>query len=214
MKRTPFSVALIVTATLALGGCGVFRKGAPKTPVLGERVAVLTSELNVQVDPALANETIVLPEAVQNTEWAQSGGNPSKSMGHLALGQALGNAFSVSIGQGSSTTARLASSPVVAANRVFTIDTSATVRAFDAQTGAEVWRTRFGTEKGNDAALYGGGVAFDEGRIYATNGLGYVAALDAGNGGIVWQVRPGGPLRGEPTVVGGNVYVMSQDNQI
>ena len=30
----------------------------------------------------------------------------------------------------------------------------------------------------------------------------------------VWTVKPGGPLRGEPSVDGGAVYVMSQDNQI
>ena len=214
MNRTSLTVTLIVTTSLALSGCGIFRKGAPKTPVLGDRVSVLTNELNVQVDPALANEPIALPAPIANTEWAQSGGNASKSMGHVALGAELGRAFTVSIGQGSSTTGRLASWRVAAAGRVFTIDTNATVRPFDAQTGAEVWRTRFGTEKGNDAALYGGGVAFDGGRIYATNGLGYVAALDASNGGIVWQVRPGGPLRGEPTVASDTVYVMSQDNQI
>ena len=54
----------------------------------------------------------------------------------------------------------------------------------------------------------------DNGRIFATNGLGYVAALDERTGGIVWKVRPGGPLRGAPTVANGAVYVMSQDNQI
>ena len=31
---------------------------------------------------------------------------------------------------------------------------------------------------------------------------------------VAWTVRPGGPLRGAPTVADGNVYVMSQDNQI
>ena len=69
-------------------------------------------------------------------------------------------------------------------------------------------------EKGGARSLYGGGIAFDNGRIYATNGLGYVAALDARNGGIVWQVGPGGPLRGAPTVANDTVYVISQDNQI
>jgi outer membrane protein assembly factor BamB len=63
-------------------------------------------------------------------------------------------------------------------------------------------------------SLYGGGIAYDNGRIFATNGLGYVAALDESTGGILWQVRPGGPLRGAPTVDNGAVYVMSQDNQI
>jgi outer membrane protein assembly factor BamB len=88
------------------------------------------------------------------------------------------------------------------------------VRAFDAQTGAALWSTQFGTERGNEASLYGGGVAVEGGRVYATNGLGFVAALDATNGRIVWSVRPGGPLRGAPSVADGTLYVTSQDNQI
>jgi outer membrane protein assembly factor BamB len=62
--------------------------------------------------------------------------------------------------------------------------------------------------------MYGGGIAYDNGRIYATNGLGYVVALDVRNGGKLWQVRPGGPLRGAPSVGNGAIYVISQDNQI
>jgi outer membrane protein assembly factor BamB len=88
------------------------------------------------------------------------------------------------------------------------------VRAFDARNGALLWASQTPTEKGNQASLYGGGLAYDNGRIYATNGLGYVAALDERNGGMVWKVRPGGPLRGAPTVTNDTVYVMSQDNQI
>ncbi|WP_310467842.1 PQQ-binding-like beta-propeller repeat protein [Sphingomonas sp.] len=214
MKFAHSKLALLLAAAVAAGGCSLIKKSAPKTPVLGERVAVLTVEGGVEIDPATAALAIALPPQEVNTEWAQSGGNAAKSMGHPALGASIGQAFEVSIGRGNSLSARLASSPVVAAGRVYTIDTTATVRAFDATTGAPVWATQFGTEKGNDASLYGGGVAFDNGRIYATNGLGFVAALDAGNGGLVWQVRPGGPLRGAPTVAGDALYVMSQDNQI
>jgi outer membrane protein assembly factor BamB len=79
--------------------------------------------------------------------------------------------------------------------RVYTIDTTATVRAFDARPERRSG-TQFGTERGNEPSLFGGGIAYGDGRIYATNGLGFVAALDATNGGIAWQVRPGGPLRG------------------
>ncbi|MEO5971897.1 MAG: PQQ-binding-like beta-propeller repeat protein [Sphingomicrobium sp.] len=214
MKLAHSKIALLVAVAAAAGGCSLIKKSAPKTPVLGERVAVLTSEGGIEIDPATAAIDIALPPQEVNSEWAQSGGNAAKSMGHPALGASIGQSFEVSVGRGSSLTARLASSPVVAAGRVYTIDTAATVRAFDATTGAPVWATQFGTEKGNDASLYGGGVAFDGGRIYATNGLGFVAALDAGNGGLVWQVRPGGPLRGAPTIAGDALYVMSQDNQI
>ncbi|HEY1144349.1 MAG TPA: PQQ-binding-like beta-propeller repeat protein [Sphingomicrobium sp.] len=214
MKLSRTRVALLAFAALSASGCSIFKKSGPKTPVLGERVAVLTTEQDVAVDPATAALPMDLPAATVNADWAQSGGNASKSMGQLALGTSLGEAWAVSIGEGGNAKARLASPPVVAGGRVYTIDTQSTVRAFDARTGATVWATQFGTEKGNNLSLFGGGVGFDEGRVYAENGLGYVAALDASNGGIVWQVHPGGPLRGSPTIAGGTVYVMSQDNQI
>jgi outer membrane protein assembly factor BamB len=210
--RTKF--ALLALAAAAASGCSILKKGTPKTPVLGERVAVLETEKDVVVDPATAALPMTLPEPVANTQWAQPGGNPSKSMSHVALGQSLGQAFSVGIGSGTTVRARLAGAPAVAEGRVYTIDTQSTVRAFDATSGATVWSTRFGTDPKNNASLFGGGVAVEGGRVFATNGLGYVAALDARNGGIVWQVRPGGPLRGAPTIANDTLYVMSQDNQI
>ena len=214
MKSVRTKLVVLTLAALAASGCGIFKKGTPKTPVLGDRVAVLEAELDVAVDPATAAMPVSLAEPVVNTEWAQAGGNASKSMPHLALGQSLGEAWSVSIGNAGNLSARLAAAPVVADNKIFTIDTQSTVRAFNAQTGASVWATQFGTERGNNASLFGGGVAYDNGRIYASNGLGYVAALDARNGGVIWQVHPTGPLRGSPTVSGDTLYVISQDNQI
>ena len=214
MKSVRTKFLVLTLAALAASGCGIFKKGTPKTPVLGDRVAVLEAELDATVDPATAALPFSLAEPVVNTEWAQAGGNASKSMPHLALGQSLGEAWSVSIGNAGTLSARLAAAPVVADNKIFTIDTQSTVRAFNAQTGASVWATQFGTERGNNASLFGGGVAYDNGRIYASNGLGYVAALDARNGGVIWQVHPTGPLRGSPTVSGDTLYVISQDNQI
>jgi len=205
----------MIAAALAASGCGVFKKGKKtNTPVLGQRIAVLTGENDVAVDPAIAAIPMSLPEAVANTEWTQSGGNASKSMGQLALGNAIAPAFNVQAGRGSSLTARLAAAPVVGGGRVYVIDTLGTVRAYDGRTGALMWSSQTPTERGGEKSLYGGGIAYDQGRVYATNGLGYVVALDERNGGIVWKVRPTGPLRGAPTVANGALYVMSQDNQI
>jgi len=192
-----FRVAIMIAAALAASGCGLFKRGSgPKTPVLGQRIPVLTSEGDAQVDLPTAAIPMSLPAAVANTEWAQSGGDADKSMGHLALGTALSQAFMVQAGRGSSLTMRLASSPIVANGRVYTIDTLGAVRSFDAKTGAMYWASQTPNDKGNERSLYGGGIAYDNGRIYATNGLGYVSALSEQTGGILWQVRPGGPLRG------------------
>src|SRR5689334_24139941 len=129
-KAMKFRIVLMIGAAFAAGGCSILKRGKPKTPVLGERIAVLTSEGDVEVDPAVAAIPMTLPDAVANTEWGQSGGNASKSIGQVALGNALGVAFHVQGGRGSSLTARLASEPVVGGDKVFTIDTLGVVRAF------------------------------------------------------------------------------------
>ena len=216
-NSTKFLTILMSASMLAAcgggGPLGVFKK-KDKVIVPGERVAVLVNEADIEIDPATASAPMTLPEAVVNDAWAQSGGNARKSVGHVALGTSLGVAWTQSIGKGSDKDRRIGGGPVIADNKVFTIDTSGTVRAFDTRNGGQIWSARFGEVGDNEASIYGGGVAYDSGRVYATNGLGYVAALDATNGSAVWTVKPGGPLRGEPTVSDGTVYVMSQDNQL
>ncbi|HEV2747443.1 MAG TPA: PQQ-binding-like beta-propeller repeat protein [Allosphingosinicella sp.] len=211
MKRMIIAVA----AAGLLGGCGIFGgDGKPKTPTVGKRIPVLSAESSLEVDPALAAAAVTLPPAVANAEWTQSGGNAAKSMGHLALGTAIGRAWGVSIGAGGGRRGGLAASPVVAGGRIFTIDTQANVRAFSAAGGGTVWQTRITGEGRNDRSLFGGGVSFANGRVYATTGTGQAAALDAATGSVIWKVTPGGPLRGSPTIDDTNVYVISQDNQL
>ena len=211
---TTFGIALLVAAAMASGGCSLLKgHSKPSTPVLGERIPVLTTEGDVEVDPATQTLPFSLPGAAENPGWTETGGNASNSMGQLALASALKPLFNVQAGRGSSLTMRLASPPIVANGRVYTIDTLGAVRAFDARTGAAIWASQTPNVKGNESSLYGGGIAYDNGRIYSTNGLGYVSAM-GDNGGIIWQVRPGGPLRGAPTISNGAVYVISEDNQI
>lgn len=215
MKR----IVLALTAVSMLAGCNVLNRGGPRgpvTPTVGERVPVLGREGQVEVDPALADIPVTVPMAVTNPDWPQPGGNAEKVMIHVALGDSLSQAWSVSIGEGSSTRARLAAEPVVAGGRVYTIDTRATVRAFNADTGTLVWERQVRGENSPRETLFGGGVAasLEDGRVYATNGAGDAAALNAATGEIVWTVKPGGPLRGAPTVVPGAIYAISQDNQL
>ena len=211
MKR----VVVALTAVSLLGGCNMFRGSErPTTPTVGERISVLGTEGQVEADPALADIPVTIPAPFVNSEWSQSGGNAAKSMGHVALGDTITQAWTASIGSGSSAVARLASEPVVAEGRIYTIDTRATVRAFNADTGSQLWSTQVRGENSPNEALFGGGVGYDNGRIYATNGAGDAAALDASTGAILWIVKPGGPLRGAPTIANDNVYVTSQDNQL
>jgi outer membrane protein assembly factor BamB len=210
MKRIVVALALAAS----LSGCGIFRgSDKPKAAVLGERIAVLTAESGAEVDPASADLDVSLPPSQVNTEWAQPGGNAAKSMGNPALAPSLARAWQVSIA-GSTTKARLAAGPVVAAGRVYAIDIEAVVHAFSAVNGAKVWSTALGADSKAQSSLFGGGVSFDGGKIYATTGTGDTAALDAATGAVLWKKHPGGPLRGAPTISNGHVYVVSQDNQL
>jgi len=210
MKRLVFALA----AMSLLGGCGIFNRERPTTATVGQRVPVLSRDSQVEVDPLLADMPVTVPGPVLNPDWAQPGGNLSKTMVHVALGDNVSRAWSVSIGNGNSFRTRLVSEPMVADGRVYTIDTLARVRAFSADSGAQIWERQLRGENSPTEALFGGGVSFDGGRVYATNGAGDVAAIDATNGNVLWQVKPGGPLRGAPTIAADTVYVLSQDSQL
>ena len=214
MRTARFGLYAALLA-LPLAGCGVFKgDGGPRTPTIGNRVSILSNDNSVKVDPATAAIAVVLPDPVVNAAWAQSGGNAAKSMGHPALGAARTKLWEANIA-GSTNKQRLASSPVVADNRLFVVDTDAVVSAFAADTGASLWSVAIGsTGKDFKDSLFGGGASVDGNVVYATSGVGDVAALNAADGSVLWKVRPAGPLRGAPTVAFGGVYVISQDNQI
>jgi outer membrane protein assembly factor BamB len=214
MRTTRPALTALATLTL-ISGCagGLFKGSKPKSALLGERISILTSESGVEVDPALADVAVTLPAATPNDSWTQSGGNAAKSMRHPALAPSLGTAWTAKI-VGASKEARLAASPVIADGKLYVMGTDAVISAFDATSGAKLWSVRFGDGGKNSASLFGGGVSIEGAFLYATNGLGDVGALNVADGSVVWKKRPGGPLRGSPTVALGNVYAMSQDNQI
>ncbi|MDX3910095.1 MAG: PQQ-binding-like beta-propeller repeat protein [Sphingobium sp.] len=214
MRNKLIRSGALLAGIALLGGCGVIggKKGGPKTPVVGKRTSILTTEQGVEVDPTLADVAVALPETYVNTEWSQPGGSPTKAMGNVALSASPSQAWSASIA-GSTPRARLASSPVVSGGKLFVIDADARVIAMDAQTGARLWQTALPAE-GNGRSLFGGGVSVVGDRVFASTGVGDVAALNVADGAVVWKKRPGGPLRGAPTLENGHVYVMSQDNQI
>ncbi|HPV66751.1 PQQ-binding-like beta-propeller repeat protein [Sphingorhabdus lacus] len=210
---------LALAASASLGGCAVLdgvRGDAGKknnTPTVGNRVDILGTERDMEVDPALANVAVILPPAVVNEAWAQPGGNASKSPGHVELGQGLSRIWSANV-TGANPRARLAASPVVSDSRVYVVDTTARVTALDANSGAQIWSNALEIDDDGKPSRFGGGVSATSTMVFATNGVGDVAALAADTGALSWKKRPAGPLRGAPTLSNGNVYVMTQDNQI
>ena len=217
--KTIAKLLLALAATTTLGGCAVIdgvrgdsgKKG--NTPTIGSRVDILGIERDTEVDPALAGFAVTLPPAAVNEAWAQPGGNASKSPGHVELGQGLSRIWTAKV-TGANPRARLAASPVMSDGRIYVVDTTARVTAFDANTGAQIWSNALEIEKDGKPSRFGGGVSATGTNVFATNGVGDVASLAADTGALVWKKRPAGPLRGAPTLSNGNVYVMTQDNQI
>ncbi|GGD88835.1 pyrrolo-quinoline quinone [Tsuneonella deserti] len=208
-------VALALALSVGLTACaGLFGGGDKKvTPTVGNRIPILSRIESAKVDPSLAGVSVILPPATVNAEWAQAGGTAGKSYGHLALSDNLSQAWTAKIA-GSSQRRRLAAAPVIGGGMLFVEDSEGVVNAFDAETGARRWTHATEVAGNLSAANFGGGVSYDQNRVYVTNGVGEVLALDASNGSEIWKVKPGGPLRGSPTIAFGSVYVMTQDNQI
>jgi outer membrane protein assembly factor BamB len=209
-------MTVAVIAMTALAGCGVFKGGGKKTPTVGERVPILVSETDAKLDPAISGLQVLLPTPVGNTEWTQPGGNADRSLGHVALNSSVGRSWSVTIPAGSNRE-RLAAAPIVADGKLFVVDINATVHAFQSSSGAPLWSAPIPKDAENKASRFGGGASYDSGRIYAVDGLGDVVAFDANTGSEIWRAKPsagGGALRGSPTVLGDQLFVLSQDNQL
>jgi outer membrane protein assembly factor BamB len=217
--KTVTKLLLVLAASTTLGGCAVLdsvRSDAGKknnTPTVGNRVDILGTERDTDIDAALANVAVTLPPATLNEAWAQPGGNASKSPGHVELSQGLKRIWTASV-KGANPRARLAASPVMSDGRLYVVDTTARVTAFDANTGAQIWSNALEVKDDGKSSRYGGGVSATATNVFATNGVGDVASLAADTGALVWKKRPAGPLRGAPTLSNGNLYVMTQDNQI
>ena len=204
----------IFAGLLLLGACdlGIFG-GVEKPPLPGDRISVLLHERSLSADPELANTEILLPRPTVNTSWPQAGGYANHAMHHIDVADVLSPAWQSSAGDGSDDEERLNSSPIVAAGRVYTMDSETTVSAFDADDGRELWSQNLTPDEEDDGHIPGG-IAFENGRIIATTGFAEAVALDAGSGRVMWRRNVGSPMRAAPTVRDGRAFIVTVDNKL
>ncbi|MCK8784748.1 PQQ-binding-like beta-propeller repeat protein [Roseomonas sp. NAR14] len=207
--------ALLGGATGLLGGCELFDSvfGSSKTPLPGDRQAVLTGGRGISIDAAAARAPFSLPPPEARQDWPQAGGGPGHAGGHPALGPISGIAWRTDIGTGSAYRRRLTAPPIVAAGTVFAMDTYGVISALDAGNGARRWRVDTRPDEDDDGAL-GGGLAWDSGVLYAVTGMAEAMAMDPADGRVRWRVPLGAPARGAPTVAGGRLYVPTVDGKL
>ncbi len=203
--------AMMTLAAIAVGACDMF-SGPSKTPLAGERVAVMSEERGLEADPRIADVEVHLPAPTENAAWPQPGGLPTHSLQHLAS-DGLSVAWRTSIGSGSGRSGRIAATPVVADGRVFMMDAGTRLSAVDASTGSQIWTFDVEPEK-ESAGGSGGGVTYDRGRLYVSTGYAQVIAVEAESGKEVWRQTLTAPLRAGPTVGAGRVFAVTVDNQI
>jgi outer membrane protein assembly factor BamB len=208
MARTGLALAFL----LGLAGCSgdTWFGGAEDPPLPGERISVMLLERELTADPNLADLPIELPPPLRNDSWPQNGGVPTHAMHHLAAADQLRPAWRADIGAGASDEGQLLARPVVAEDRVFTMDAEGTIRAFDADDGAPIWTFAQDEEDG----LIGGGLAYANGWLFATLSSGDVLGLNAGSGAEMWRQSLALPLRAAPTIAEDRVLVLSADNQL
>ncbi|MCU0839742.1 MAG: PQQ-binding-like beta-propeller repeat protein [Rhodospirillales bacterium] len=202
------TLSLVLLLSLLAAGCSWFRED--EVPLEGKRVSVMTHARTLLAEPQ--TEPVVLPPARRNADWPQAGGVPSHNVQHLVAAEPAGDgALRIDAGSGGSSGSPLMAPPIVAAGRVFLMDTDHKVHAFDTGTGDKVWSTNLAKNSDDDDSLVGG-LAFDQGRLYAATGFGDLIALNAGDGKEIWRQAIGMPMHGPPTVQGGAVFVITLDN--
>jgi len=238
MGRT-FTCALAWTASftvpiaLGLGGCSDSLPSLPKfsdlnpfaekqTPLPGKRIAIMETPGGYAGELASANRPITLPPQRANEDWTQPGGTPNNAPGHLAFSGSPKQAWTADAGTGSGSAGRLTASPVVYDGRIYTLDAAARVTAISTAGGAVVWRQALVPEKeqggffsfGSDAkGGFGGGLAIDNGRLYAATGYGVVVALDPKSGKKLWEKNLEAPVRASPTAAADRVFVVTANGR-
>jgi outer membrane protein assembly factor BamB len=86
------------------------------------------------------------------------------------------------------------------------------ISAYDAASGGLLWRRDLEPED-EDEGYFGGGIAYDAGRIYVSTGFARVFSLDADSGAVIWQQSVPAPIRAAPAAANGRIFVVTLDNQ-
>lgn len=222
MRRTRL-LALFLVASVAVSGCSTvsrfnpFNKsddGPQETASEGERIAIVAADQTLEVAEALKGADFFLPAPEAMTAWPLPGGTPEQSAGHPEAGGSLSVAWKRGFGAGSGRGAHVTAPPVAAGGKIYVMDGEATVTAFDAQSGSQVWKTDLRPQSKRDKEAFGGGLAVVDGKLYVTSGYRFAAQVNADTGAVLWRTATEQPIHAAPTVSGGRVFAVSVDNTL
>lgn len=236
------AAALLLSGCATLDSINPFSggEGGKKGEFEGERISIMALNENLEVAGKITPDQVALPPAYINTDWPQVGGNPAHVVQHTAATGNLDRIWSKDVGKGSARKGRVVAPPVVANGAIYTMDGGNRVSAMNADTGSRLWdydvkitqgeRTRrgrlglvervsnplssFRDSGGSDKESVGGGVAFADGKVFVTSGLGVILALDSTTGEEIWRRPTRTPIHSAPSVAGGRLFAISDDNEL
>jgi outer membrane protein assembly factor BamB len=222
--RRPLALFAATLLGLGLAGCGTLDRVASLNPfnrgggnkviaTRGERIPLVAFNQQVSVAENLRGTSFFLPDPVAVESWPQPSGTPNAWTDNVAAGASFQVGWSARIGEESDNKHYITATPVVAEGKVFTMDAEAQVSAFDAATGRELWRVDAAARAPRDNEGFGGGLAYEGGRLYVTSGFRAVQALNPANGSVVWRTRTLAPVHDAPAAGGGRVFAVDLDNQ-
>jgi outer membrane protein assembly factor BamB len=221
--RRQIILAVLLAAAVGASGCATINRinpfkgsGGPKEVATeGQRISIIQADEVLAPADALKGVDFALPPVATQADWPLPGGTPEQSVENVDAGAKLSIAWRRNIGQATNRAIHITATPVIAAGRVYTMDAEAGVSAHDARTGAEVWRANLRpNDNRRDREGFGGGVAFDGGKLYVTSGYRFVAAVDAATGKLLWRTRTEEPIHAAPTVTDGRVMAVALDNSL
>lgn len=194
----------------SLSACDAFKKEKPR--IEGERQTVWLEEADLKPNPTLSSKKIVAPEATENYNWPQPGGQPNHHMPPLKTAVAPQITWETDIGGGFGSSKRLLSEPVLYNETLYALNTDGAVTAVDRSTGAIKWQTSVKPAYYNDIVL-GGGVSYDDGQLFVTTSYAEVLSLEVETGKILWRHSLNSPSRAAPVVHAGRVFVLTINNE-
>lgn len=209
----------ILATSLFLTGCGSASKllegvtGEKDVVLPGKRESVLSPSESSTPQNETSSDPIVVPTAETNSSWAQPGGQATNSFGNLSAGATLSRAWAASAGEGTTGEGRIVASPIIVGGTAYVLDSRSNVTAIRTSGGGQAWRVSLVPE-GKSTRAFGGGLASDGQRVYATSVFGEALALDASTGAILWRKKLGAPVRAAPTVANGTIYFTGSSNEV
>ena len=222
-KHNALTILSLLVVAISVSACGTsVGKRLSKLVGLEEKIVITGKReavIQTEDDPNVTNRGSVkkianIPRAIKNKNWTQPGGVPSNAPHNLVLPPNVKEIWRGIAGTGTDSYGRVMASPIVVDGIIYTLDSRATIAAFNAETGQKIWQKSLLDPNLDPEGMFGGGLASDGKKIFAAIASGHVIALNQKTGSEIWRTNIGNLIRTSPTVSTGKLFVVPTSNEV